>query len=122
MSDSMPAVSVPVASLGRGMRVEWVDFYGNGVMSAALADAEGQRADVCFDGRANSPTRGRLFEGRRHPGKDGARLLELGGPEEGIIVPLISRWIDSGGPKALGLTERGWELVKESLLRIGEAT
>jgi hypothetical protein len=112
----------PVASLGPGIRVEWVDFYGDETMTVVLADANGRRATVCFDGRVNSPTRGRIFERARHPRKAGAVLLELGSPEEGIVVPLISRWIDSGGPKALELSERGWELVKETLLRIGEAT
>jgi hypothetical protein len=47
-------------------------------------------------------------------------LVELGAEEEGIVVPLLSRYLDSGGPKALGLTEYGWELARETLLRLGE--
>jgi hypothetical protein len=44
----------------------------------------------------------------------------LGAPEEGIVVPLLSHYLDSGGPRALGLTEYGWELARETLLRLGE--
>jgi hypothetical protein len=50
-----------------------------------------------------------------------AALVELGALEEGIVIPLLSKYLDSGGPKALGLTEHGWELAKETLLRFGES-
>ena len=46
--------------------------------------------------------------------------MELGAPEEGIVIPLLSRYLDSHGPKAAGLTEYGWELARETLLRYGE--
>jgi hypothetical protein len=117
---------VPVTSLGRGLHVEWVDFYGvgasgDGTMTAVLSDNDGRTTAVCFDGRVNSPTRYRIFQQARHPGQPGAVLVELGSPEEGIVVPVISRWLDSGDPKALGLTELGWELARQTLLRLGEA-
>ena len=47
-------------------------------------------------------------------------MVDLGAPEEGIVVPLLSKYLDSGGPKALGLTEYGWELARETLLHLGE--
>jgi hypothetical protein len=47
-------------------------------------------------------------------------LVELGAPEEGIVIPLLSRYLHSHGPKASGLTEYGWELARETLLRYGE--
>lgn len=109
---------VPVASLGRGIHVQWVDLYGNGTMMASLADGEGRVTHVCLDGRADSPTRGRLFEQARHPRQEGAALVELGGPEEAVVVPLVSRWLESG-PRATGLTERGWELARATLLLVG---
>jgi hypothetical protein len=111
---------VPIASLGQGLHVRLVDFYGDGTMWASLADDEGQVTHVCFDGRAQSPTRHRLYQQARHPRQDGAVLVELGSPEEGVVIPLLSRWLDSGGPKALGLTEYGWEMAREALLRYGE--
>lgn len=111
---------VPMTSLGKGLRVEWVDFYGDHTMHARISDEAGQRTEICIDGRKNSPTRYRLFQQARHLNKPGAALVELGAPEEGIVIPLLSKYLDSGGPKALGLTEYGWELAKETLLRFGE--
>jgi hypothetical protein len=113
-------MQIPVTALGKGLRVEWVDFYGDLTMHACLSDDAGQRTEVCIDGRADSPTRYRLFQQGRHPRKPGARLVELGGPEEAVVVPLLSKYLDSGGPKALGLTEYGWELARETLLHLGE--
>jgi hypothetical protein len=117
-----PLMQIPVTALGRGLRVEWVDFYGDLTMHACISDDAGRRTEVCFDGRRNSPTRHRLFQRARHPRQPGASLVELGAEEEGIVVPLLSRYIDSGGPKALGLNEYGWELARETLLRYGEPT
>jgi hypothetical protein len=111
---------VPIATLGKRLRVRWVDFSTDGTMMACLADDEGQVTHVCFDGRAQSPTRHRLFQQARHPRQDGAVLVEPGSPEEGLVIPLISRWLDSGGPKALELTEYGWEMARDTLLRYGE--
>jgi hypothetical protein len=100
--------------------VEWVDFYGDLTMHACISDEAGQRTAICIDGRANSPTRYRLFQQARHPSKPGATLVELGAPEEAIVVPLLSKYLDSGGPKGLGLTEYGWELARNTLLHLGE--
>jgi hypothetical protein len=113
-------MQLPVTALGKGLRVEWVDFYGDHTMHACISDEAGLRTEVCIDGRTNSPTRYRLFQQARHPNQPGAALVELGAPEEGIVIPLLSKYLDSGGPKALGLTEYGWELAKETLLRFGE--
>jgi hypothetical protein len=113
-------MQLPVAALGKVLRVEWVDFYGDHTMHACLSDDAGQRTQVCIDGRKDSPTRHRLFQQARHPNQPGAVLVELGAPEEGIVISLLSNYLDSGGPKALGLTEYGWELAKETLLRFGE--
>ncbi len=111
---------VPVTALGKGLRVVHVDFYGDLTMHACLRDDAGQLTVVCIDGRADSVTRYRLFQQARHPRQPGAVLVELGAPEEGIVIPLLSRYLDSGGPKALGLTEYGWELARQTLLRLGE--
>lgn len=113
-------MGLPVTALGKGLRVEWVDFYGDHTMHACLSDEAGQRIEVCIDGRKDSPTRYRLFQQGRHPRQAGASLVELGSEEEGIVIPLLSRHLDSGGPKALGLTEYGWERARETLARYGE--
>lgn len=109
-----------MTSLGKGLRVEWVDFYGDRTLHACISDEAGQRTTICIDGRMNSPTRYRLFQQARHPNKPGAVLVELGATEEGIVIPLLSRYLDSHGPKASGLTEYGWELAWETLLHYGE--
>jgi len=44
----------------------------------------------------------------------------LGAQAEGIVIQLLSSYLDSHGPKAAGLTEYGWELARETLLRYGE--
>jgi hypothetical protein len=113
-------MQTPITALGKGLRVEHIDFYGDLTMHAWISDDAGQWTEVCIDGRRNSPTQYRLFQQARHPRKAGASLIELGAEEEGIIIPLLSRYLDSGGPKALGLTEYGWELARETLLRYGE--
>jgi hypothetical protein len=83
---------LPVTALGKGLRVEWVDFYGDLTMHACLSDDAGGRTEICIDGRKNSLTRYRLFQKGRHPKKPGAVLVELGAPEEGIVIPLLSRY------------------------------
>jgi hypothetical protein len=45
----------PVTALGKGLKVEWVDFYGDHTMHACLSDEPGQRIEICIDGRKNSP-------------------------------------------------------------------
>jgi hypothetical protein len=110
----------PVTDLGNRLRVEFVDFYGDHTMHALIRDDAGYQTEVCIDGRVTSPTRYRLFQQARHPHHRDAVLIELGAVEEGIVIPLLSNYLDSGGPKALNLTENGWELAKETLLRYGE--
>jgi hypothetical protein len=111
-----------VSALGDDARVVLVDGYGDGTFWASFEDSEGRWATVCIDGRKGSPTRNRLFDRARHPRKPEAVLIELGAPEEGIVVPLISRWLDSDGPRNLGLREEGKEFVQAALLRLGEPT
>ncbi len=110
---------LPVLSLVGSLRVTLVDGYGDGTVWFAIEDSGSGGATLCIDGRERSPTRHRLFDLARHPQKPGAVLLELGGPEEGIVVPLVSRWLDSARPRELGLTEFGWEMVRDALLRLG---
>jgi hypothetical protein len=109
-----------VLSLGNDARVDLMDAYGDGTIWARIEDGQGRCTTVCIDGRQGSPTRHRLFEQARHPRKQGALFIELGAPEEGVIVPLLSRWLDSGRPRELGLTEFGKEFIQAALLRLGE--
>jgi hypothetical protein len=111
---------LPLTALGKRLRIEWVDFYGDLTMCACISDEAGQGTTICIDGRKSSPTRYRLFQQARHPNQQGAALVELGAQEEGIVIPLLSHYLDSHGPKASGLTEYGWELARETLLRYGE--
>jgi hypothetical protein len=111
---------VPVSLLGDSPRVAIADAYGDGTVWFAIDGSEDTFALVCIDGRQDSPTRHRLFDQAKHPRKTGAVLLDLGATEEGIVVPLVSRWLDSAEPHKLGLTEYGWELIRDSLLRLGE--
>ena len=87
--------SVPVAVLGDSIRVRLFFSYGNWdegfVLWWSLEDECGQRATVGLDDRKASPTRLRLFQGVRHPAKEGCVWIELGSVEEGVLVPLLSR-------------------------------
>jgi hypothetical protein len=112
----------PVSALGDSARVVLADAYSDGTVWFAFEDGEGRRATVCIDGRQGSPTRYRLFDLARHPKKVTAVLLELGSAEEGIVIPLVSRWLDSAPPRALGLHDIGWELLRDTLIRIGSET
>jgi hypothetical protein len=111
---------VPVSLLGDSPRVTLADAYGDGTVWFAIDGSEDTFALVCIDGRPGSPTRHRLFDQAKHPRKPRAVLLDLGAPEEGLVVPLVSRWLDSAQPRELGLTEYGWELIRDSLLGLGE--
>jgi hypothetical protein len=109
-----------IASLENDARVKLVDAYGDGTIWASIEDGQGHCATVCIDGRRGSPTRHRLFELARHPRQQGAVLIDFGAPEEGFVVPLLSRWLDSREPREVGLTEYGKEFIQAALLRLGE--
>jgi hypothetical protein len=111
---------VTVATLGSSARIAWID----GTLEVPwfeIEDDEGRYAVVCIDGREASRTRHRLFEGARHPDKLEAVLLELGSEEEGIIVPLFSRWLDNSdrmGPVSIPAGAK--EHFIQLLLRLGQ--
>lgn len=109
-----------VLALDATARVVWVDSYPTNVFWAEFENATGQRAIVCIDLRQGSQTRNRLFEGAMHPNHRGAVLLELGSAEEGIAIPLISRWCDSDQPRKMGYRDDAIELIKNAFLRLGE--
>jgi hypothetical protein len=86
-----------ITALKPPINVTLVDCYADGTIWFSLNDTQGQFATLCIDGRVESQTRFRLFDRARHPNSEDARLIGLGEPEEGIVIPLISSWIDSGG-------------------------
>lgn len=108
----------PILTLGNSVRVSLADRYGDGTVWFCFKNSEGDLTAVCIDGRDESPTKHRLFDQARHPSHSDATLLELGGEEEGIVVSLVSRWLDSAVPH--NLTEYGRELIRDSLVRLGE--
>jgi hypothetical protein len=85
----------PISALRGKVRVVLVDLYGCGTIWAVLEDEAGRRCVVCLDGRVGSPTRCRLFENARLPGKPDAKLIELGSSEEDLVIATLSRWYDS---------------------------
>lgn len=111
----------PIQSLNELVSIRLCDAYGDGTVWFSLQDSIGRVAQVCIDGREASATRFRLFDGAPHPKKPDAVLIDLGAPEEGTVVSLVSTWLDSGTPKDLGLTEYGWDLIRGTLCRIGES-
>jgi hypothetical protein len=108
-----------VLSLGPTMRVATADCFDDGTVCFLIRGSQNQITSVCIDGRKGSPTRHRLFQQARQPWQPTAVLIELGAPEEGIVVPLISRWLDSDEAKCL-LSELGLRLLRDALLRLGE--
>lgn len=118
-------MNVSIASLGEDVQVATLDCYGTfdggHVIWMVLKDALSNCCTICLDNRRASPTCHRLFEGARHPSDPRAVLIELGAEEEGIIVPMLSRWLDSAEPWGLGAYSPVFrELLQEALLRIGE--
>lgn len=110
----------PLLSLGADRRVVLVDMYDHGdVMWALIQDSQQRTAHVCIDCRPNSPTRNRLFDRARHPQEPSAILIELGAPEEGIAVSMISRWCDEEDT-VRHYREAGVEMVKSALLHLGD--
>ena len=117
----------PVSCLGREVYVQWLDGYPDGTIMAALVDDHGRMTHACIDGRQRSPTRFRFFEQARHPNQPGAVLVDLGSPEEGMLVPFLSRYCDTRykpwNPKTDAPREETQLLkqtLKELLLRLGE--
>jgi hypothetical protein len=111
-----------IADLGSRVKVRFADAYSvrDWTVWFSLIDGSDGVVHVCIDGFAGSPTQHRLFEGARHPRKPGAALVELGSEEEGIVIPLVSTWLDSAEPRQLGLTEYGWERIRDAVTRLGE--
>jgi hypothetical protein len=112
---------MPVIALADDRRVVLVDLYGESVVWAAIEDSQQRRAHVCIDCRAGSPTRNRIFDQARHPSKLGAVLVELGAPEEGIVVSLISRWCDDEEANR-GYREEGIAIIRNALLHVGDSS
>jgi hypothetical protein len=108
-----------VLALGPNVHVAYVDFYGDRVLHAWIQNDQDRGTEVCLDLRKDSPTCNRLFEGGRYPHKEGAVLVELGSEQEGIVIPLLSCWLDSDRPRK-ELTEFGIELFQTALLRYGD--
>jgi hypothetical protein len=86
--------------------VEWADSVGVSWRGdvpicrsiwALIADEKGRRVVVCLDGRGESPTRYRMFEGARWPGDVSAVLVGLGSSDEDLIIATLSGWCDSEG-------------------------
>jgi hypothetical protein len=115
----MMQMLIPVSELGPSPRIIMVDRYGDGTIWWLMEDERQARAVVCLDGCVGSPTQYRLLDGTRHPKHPGGKTLELGCPEEGLAVPLLSRWLDSQIPKDVA-SEYSIEVVREALLRLGD--
>lgn len=116
---------VAIASLTGEIRVESLDCCGTPeegyVVCAKLRDARGHFATVCIDHLTGSPTQHRLFEGARHPRDAQAVMIELGAAEEGIVIPLLSTWLDHwepwhGSPHDFVIKEA----VQEAVLHLGD--
>ncbi len=98
----------PIAQLSGAVRVTFVDCYGSGsVWWFVLRDQKRREAFACIDRRELSPTFNRLFDGSRHPKQPNVKLLDLGSVEESIVVPAISRCLDSEGLDRQQFTDFG---------------
>jgi hypothetical protein len=118
-------MSVTVATLREDVRITLADCFTTEsegfVIWAELMDGVGNRCLICIDSRPRSPTCHRLFQGATHPRDPGARLVDLGHSDEGIIVPLLSQWLDHFEPWGEGANRfRFKEMLHEALLRLGE--
>ena len=107
-----------LATLCPPLRVKLVDCWPEGSIWAVIQDSANQQSVVCFDGRETSRTRYRLFEGNKHPRRPNARIVELGSPEEDLVIGRLSRWYDSDGFWRGGYWPDFREMVQEALLRL----
>jgi hypothetical protein len=96
-----------------------MDGSADRILWFELDDSEGQHAVVCIDSREASPTRYRLFEGARHPARPEAILIGLGSEEEGVVVPALSRWLDSDEARKW-IRPEAIERAINYLLRLGD--
>jgi hypothetical protein len=110
-----------VLELDHTIQCTWVDNYSQNVFWATFQDSTGRGTHVCLDLRNDSATQSRLFEKARYPTMPEAVLLELGGEEEGIVIPLISRWLDSEEPHRVGFRAEGLDILIKGFLRVGES-
>ena len=108
-----------LSSLRSLIKVTLVDAYGDGTIWFSLRGSCNRHATLFMDGRAESLTRYRLFDGGRHPSSNNMTLLDLGSVEEGIVIPLVSHWIDSGEMERQ-FTEYGVEKFLKTFNRYGE--
>ena len=108
-----------ISDLHMSLRVTLAGGYEDGTVWFTVADALDRYGTVCVDGRIDCPTRWRLFDGARHPKDEHAILVKLGCPLEGIVVPLLSHWLDTPEPRTF-LTEFGCKMLKDALVRLGE--
>ena len=90
-----PSMLVPISSLNNDLHVVVASGWPDGTAWATIEDHNERRTQVCIDGRADSPTRYRIFEMARHPRESTARLVTLGSEEEDLIIGLLSRWYDA---------------------------
>lgn len=117
--ENKPHGTQSILDLDHTARVTTMDAYTH-VFWAEFEDTNGRRALICIDLRPDSPTRNRLYGNAMHPKKPRAVLLELGGEEEGVAIPLISHWLDSDAPRKNGIGEEGVELLKRSFRCLGD--
>jgi hypothetical protein len=109
----------PIGSLD-SPAVTIADAYGNASVWFAFRGSNESYSLVCIDCRPNSPTKYRMFDQTKYPGKPEGVLIELGSDEEGLVISLVSEWLDSTSPNELGMNDFGWKLFREALIRHGE--
>jgi hypothetical protein len=109
---------VPISSLNNDLHVVVAAGYPDGTFWASIEDSQPHRTQVCIDGRADSPTRYRMFEMARHPSESTARLVPLGSEEEDLIVGLLSRWNDASETLKQGSREEWIADCRNLLLKL----
>jgi hypothetical protein len=98
--------------------VALADAYHSGGVFWFDLEGDGGTAVVCIEGREGSPMRYRLFQGARLPDRPEAVLIDLGSEEEGVIIPAISRYVESDDAQRW-LIVYGRELITEYLNQYG---
>lgn len=117
---------IPIADLVEPIDVALFGTYGEWdagfVFWWRLKDAQDRRTAVSIDDRKDSPTCHRLFQGAKHPDSPEAHLVDLGSEEEGIAIPVLSKWFDLPPKDMMGTrhSEEVLEIVRDAILRIGE--
>jgi hypothetical protein len=89
--------SAEVLKITEPVKVSDVFYYKDGgTIGIELTDAKDKKHLFCLDGRLSENPKGKgtrnLFVGATYPTRDGAKMVDIRGPEESALYGVMLRW------------------------------